>query len=56
MHLSPPPCGFGCCSFHGGGFVVVDLLFNVLPIVCGGPVFVFVLLCITLSVVVFQSS
>ena len=29
-------------------FVVVDLLFNVLPIVCGNSVFVFVLLCITL--------
>ena len=28
--------------------VVVDLLFNVLPIVCGSSVFVFVLLCITL--------
>ena len=26
--------------------VVVDLLFNVLPIVCGSSVFVFVLLCI----------
>ena len=25
-----------------------DILFNVLPIVCGSPVFVFVLLCITL--------
>ena len=29
-------------------FVVVDLLFNVLPIVCGSSVFVFALLCITL--------
>ena len=29
-------------------FVVVDLLFNVLPIVRGSSVFVFVLLCITL--------
>ena len=28
--------------------VVVDLLFNVLPIVCWGSVFVFFLLCITL--------
>ena len=27
--------------------IVVDLLFNVLPIVCGSSVFVFVLLCIT---------
>ena len=31
-----------------GGYAVVDLLFNVLPIVCGSSVFVFVLLCITL--------
>ena len=30
------------------GSVVVDILFNVLPIVCGGSVLVFVLLCITL--------
>ena len=29
-------------------FVVVDILFNVLPIVCGNSVFDFVLLCITL--------
>ena len=39
----------GCCPFKGGGFVVVDLLFNVIPIVCGGSVFVFVfyaLLCV----------
>ena len=28
--------------------VVVDLLFNLLPIVCGSSVFVFVLLCVTL--------
>ena len=32
----------------GSGSVVVDLLFNVLPIVCGSSVFVFVFLCITL--------
>ena len=31
------------------GSVVVDLLLNVLPIVCGCSVFVFVLLCMTLS-------
>ena len=31
-----------------GSVVVVDLLFNVLPIVCWGSVFVFVLVCITL--------
>ena len=34
--------------FWGGGFVFVDLLFNLLPIVCGVSVFVFVLLRITL--------
>ena len=28
--------------------VAVDLLFDVIPIVCGSSVFVFVLLCITL--------
>ena len=32
---------------RGGGSVVIDLLFNVLPIVSGIFVFVFVLLCIT---------
>ena len=45
MHLSPPP---PCCPFQGGGSVVVDLLFNVLPMVCGSCVIVFVLLSITL--------
>ena len=39
MHLRPPP---------GGGSVVAHLLFNILPIVCGSSVFVFVLLRITL--------
>ena len=48
MHLSPAGGGLGSCPFEGSGSVVVDLLFNVLPIVCGGSVFVFVLLCITL--------
>ena len=43
-----PLGGLGCCPFEGGGYVVVDLLFGVLPIGCGGSVFVFVLLCITL--------
>ena len=33
----------------GGSSVVVDLLFNVFSIVCGGSVSVFVLLCITLG-------
>ena len=43
-----PHGGLGCCSFLGGGSVVVDPLLNVLPIVCGSFVLVFVLLCITL--------
>ena len=42
------PGSLGFCPFYGGGSVVVDLLFYVLPIVCGGSVLVFVLLCITL--------
>ena len=42
MHLSPRWLGLGCCLFLGGGSVVVGLLFNVLPIVCGSYVFVFV--------------
>ena len=46
--LPPPPSGLGCCPFWGGGSVVVDLLFDVLPIGCGESVFVLVLLCITL--------
>ena len=33
---------FGCCPFQGRGSVVVDLLFIVLPIVCGSSLFVFV--------------
>ena len=54
MDLSPPPPppGLGCCPFLGGGSVVVDLLFNVLPIGCVGSVFVFVsyaLLCVLSS-------
>ena len=40
LHLSPPG-GLGCCPFYGGGSVVDDLLFDVLPIVFG-------LLCIIL--------
>ena len=36
------PCGLGCYLLWGGGSVV-DLLFYVPPIVCGGSVFVFVL-------------
>ena len=54
MHLSPPPDGsFGCCPFLGGVSVVVGILFNVLPIVCGGSVLVFVLVCIKLCPFVF---
>ena len=41
MHLSSPsPAGLGCCPSKGSGSVVDDLLFNVLPIVCGSSVFV----------------
>ena len=36
------------CLFESGGSVVVDLLFYVPPIVSGGSVLVFVLVCITL--------
>ena len=35
-------------SLLSGGSVVVELLFNVLPIACGNSMFVFVLVCITL--------
>ena len=52
--------GLGYCPFLGGGSVavVVDLLINTLPIVCGSSVFVFVLLRITYfeSILVLQSS
>ena len=52
MHLSPPPPppppgGLGCFLFESGGPVVADHLFNAFPIVCGGSVFVFVLVCTT---------
>ena len=40
--------GTNSSQFYGGGSAAVDLLFNVLPIVCGGSVYVFVLLCIPL--------
>ena len=39
--------GLGCCLFYGSGYVVVDSLFNVPPIVCGVLCLVLVLLCIT---------
>ena len=54
MYLSPtPPGGLGCCPVKGGSsvvvvVVVVDLLFNVLPVVCRVSVFIFISLCITL--------
>ena len=38
IYLSPRPCGFGCCPFLGGGFLVVDAFFIAAPIVCGGSV------------------
>ena len=44
ISASPNPCRLG----DGGGSVVIDLLFSVLHIGCGGSVFIFVLLCITL--------
>ena len=47
MYLGP--CGLGYSPFYGGGSVVVDLLFNILPIVCGSSVFVFVLLFLTVA-------
>ena len=37
MHLSSQ--WFGCCPFYDSGSVVVDLLFNVAPIVCVSSVF-----------------
>ena len=47
MHLylshTPPSGGLGCCPLYRNGSTVVDLLFNVLSIVCGRSVFVFVL-------------
>ena len=49
MHLSPPPPGsLGCCPFLGGGSDVVDLLFYIPSIVCGGSMLVYVLVFITL--------
>ena len=48
MHLSPRWLGLLSRSKGlGAGSVVVDILSNVLPIVCGSSVFFFVLLCIT---------
>ena len=42
------PDGLSCCPFQGGGSVVDDPLFGMLPIGCGGSVFIFGLFCITL--------
>ena len=40
MHLSTPRrSDLGSCLFYGDGYVVVDSLFIVAPIVCGGSVF-----------------
>ena len=33
-----PISGLGYCPFYGGGYVAVDLLFIVAPIVCGASV------------------
>ena len=49
MHLSSPQGGLGRCPFKGGGSVVVDLLFNVLPIICESYEFVYVLFCVDSS-------
>ena len=38
IHLSPQS-GFSCCPFKGGGSIVVDSLYIVTPIDCGGSVF-----------------
>ena len=50
LNAFKPPKRLRLLSVLRRGSVVVDLLFNVLPIVCGSwsSVFVFVLLCITL--------
>ena len=47
MYLSPS-IGLDLCPFQGGGSVVVDLLFNVLPIVCGISLF-YAFLCVHFS-------
>ena len=48
LNVFKPHSGLDCYPFYGGGSVVIDLLFNVLPIVCGDSVFVFVLESMTL--------
>ena len=37
----PPPRGFGSCPFWSGGSAVVDLLFYMLPVVCGDAISLF---------------
>ena len=44
MHLAPPG-GLGCCPFQGGDSIAVDLLFNVLPVLCLS-LFYYALLCV----------
>ena len=52
MYLSPN--SLVCCAFKGvGSVVVVDVLFNIPPIVCGSYVLVFVLVCMTHAVIKF---
>ena len=46
MYLSPPVAWTVVCSMVVV-CVVVDLLFYVPPVVCGGSVLVFVLVCMT---------
>ena len=48
MHLSPTPCGLGCCPFKGCGSVVVDSLLIATPIVgfCNCSMFCCALLCV----------
>ena len=53
LHLSPPPphthtSGLDCCNYKGGGSVVVDSLFIVVPI-AGLNVCLPVLLCSALN-------
>ena len=49
-------CVNSLCRRKGGGSVVVDLLFNVPPIVCGGYLLVFFCIHYFMSILVLQSS
>ena len=53
MHFKPPG-GLGCCPFKGGGFVVVDFLFIVTPIVgvCNSFMFCCTLLYVHCSIAI----